>query len=172
MMSANWILYLGLTVLVVALLLRFGPLLWRRIGPRVAMFFGRAYQERLTRQLKKKFPTLAARLDEFDLSGDKREAFEAAARRLPPHEALKLQTEFNKIREQFVSRHPEVMALIAGASDPRGQLKAIDQVMALPDAKRQAIESDLLRFWDQLRSKYPMLMGALEGVFRKRPPQT
>jgi hypothetical protein len=171
-MNAFWILYLGLTLLAIAVILRFGPLLWRRVAPRIALFIGRAYQERLTRQLKKKFPTLAERLNDFDFAGDKREAFEAADRRLPPHEALKMQTEFNKIREQFVSRHPEVLALIGGATDPKTQVKAIDQVMALPEEKRQAIEADLLRAWDQLRSKYPLLMGALEGVFKKRPPQT
>lgn len=143
-------------------------LLRKTIGPRIGRMMGDAYQQRFMRKLKKQYPLLSERLAEFDMGPGKQEAFEHAMRKLPPQEAMKLQAEFNRLRENFIGRHPELNELIAGAQDARGQMKAMDKVMKLPAEKRQAIEKDLLWAWDQLRGRFPKLMGPLEAAFRKK----
>lgn len=143
-------------------------LMRKAIGPRVGQMMGKAYQQRFTKQLKKQYPLLSARLEEYEMGPERQAAFESAMKKLPPQEAMKLQEEFNRLRLNFMARHPELEALIAGAQDPKGQMKAMDTVMKLPADKRAAIEKDLIWAWDQLRGRFPRLMGPLEAAFRKK----
>ncbi|MEB3198861.1 MAG: hypothetical protein VKP62_16845 [Candidatus Sericytochromatia bacterium] len=140
----------------------------KRWGPQAARLMGEAYQQRMLKKLRKSYPLLAARFEEFDVRPERQEALQAAMRRLPPQEGLKLQTEFMRLKENFLARHPEIGELISGAADPRGQAKAFEKAMKLPNDQRQAIEKDLLWAWDQLRGRFPRLMGPLEASVRKR----
>lgn len=143
-------------------------LMRKRLGPYVARMMGQAYQQRMLRQIQKKYPALAARFEEFDVGPDRQEALQAAMRRLPPQEGMKLQVEFMRLKENFMVRHPELESLLGGVGDPRSQMKAFDQAMKLPAEQRDAIEKDLIWAWDQLRGRFPKLMGALEAAVRKR----
>jgi hypothetical protein len=157
---------LGLTLglALAALLLR------KRLGPLFARLMGDAYRQKLERQLKKNYPLLAERFGEFDVSAERQEAIQAAMRRIPPQEGMKLQTEFMRLRENFLARHPELGELFSG-TDPRAQMKAFDRAMKLPADQRAAIEKDLLWAWDQLRGRFPKLLGAIEAAARKREPE-
>lgn len=147
-------------------------LMRKRLAPLFAKVMGDAYRQRMERQLKKKYPLLAERFAEFDMGPDRQEAIQAAMRRIPPQEGLKLQVEFNRLRENFLARHPEVSDLLAaGGADARAQMKAFDRAMKLPDDKRGAIEKDLLWAWDQLRNRFPMMMNSIEAAARKRPAE-
>ena len=140
----------------------------KRLGPHLARMMSQAYQQRMQRQIKKKYPLIAARFEEFDVGPERQEALQAAMRRLPPQEGMKLQVEFMRLKENFMARHPELDALLGGASDGRAQMKAFDKAMKLPAPQREAIEKDLIWAWDQLRVRFPKLMGALEASVRKR----
>lgn len=146
-------------------------LMRKTIGPRIGKLMGNAYQQRFLKQLKKQYPLLSERFADFEMGPERQEAFQLAMRKLPPQEAMKLEAEFNRLRENFMGRHPELNALLAEAQDPRGQMKAMDKVMKLPADQRQAIEKDLLWAWDQLRGRFPKLMGPLEAAFRKKVVQ-
>lgn len=152
---------LGLAVAV--FLLRKTPL-----GPRLGMMFGKAYQQRFMKQIAKQYPLLAERFADYEMGPERQEAFQSAMKRLPPQEAMKLQTEFNRLRENFMARHPELAPLLAEAQTPQGQVKAMEKALKLPAAQREAIEKDLLWAWDQLRGRFPKLMGPLEAAFRKK----
>jgi hypothetical protein len=143
-------------------------LMRKTLGPRIGQMMGKAYQQRFMKQLKKQYPLLSERFAEYEMGPERQEAFQNAMKKLPPQEAMKLQAEFNRLRENFMGRHPELNELITGAQDARGQMKAMDQVMKLPADKRQAIEKDLLWAWDQLRGRFPKLMGPLEAAFRRK----
>ena len=156
-------------VLGVALGLAVAAFLMRRtLGPRVGKLMGNAYQQRFMKQLKKQYPLLSERFAEYEMGPERQAAFETAMKKLPPQEAMKLQEEFNRLRLNFMTRHPEFESLIAGSADAKGQMKAMDAVMKLPADKRAAIEKDLLWAWDQLRGRFPRLMGPLEAAFRKK----
>ncbi|MEB3329455.1 MAG: hypothetical protein VKQ33_09515 [Candidatus Sericytochromatia bacterium] len=158
-----------LTILLGILLgLALAALLFRkRLGPLVARLMGEAYRKKMERQLRKGYPQLADRFSEFDMSADRQEAIQAAMRRIPPQEGLKLQTEFLRLRENFLARHPELDGLFSG-TDPRTQMKAFDSAMKLPAEQRAAIEKDLLWAWDQLRGRFPKLVGLIEAAARRR----
>lgn len=164
----TWMNILTVVLGVVLGLLLAAFFLRKRLGPPLARFMGQAYQQRMMRQIQKKYPVLAARFEEFDVGPERQEALQAAMRRLPPQEGMKLQVEFTRLKENFMARHPEVESLLGGAADPRGQMKAFDKAMKLPAPQREAIEKDLIWAWDQLRGRFPKLMGALEGAVRKR----
>jgi hypothetical protein len=140
----------------------------KTLGPRLAKLFGDAYGARFQKQLKKNYPQLAERFAEFEMGPGSQEAFQAAMTRLPPQEAMKLQTEFQRLQTNFLGRHPELAELWTKAQDPRGQMKAMDAVMKFAPEKRQTIEKDLLWAWDQLRGRFPKLMGPLEAAFKKK----
>lgn len=159
-----WLIILGLLlgIALAAFLAR------KRLGPAFATLFGKAYSQRFQKQLKKNYPQLSERFAEFEMTAGSQDAFQAAMKRLPPQEAMKLQTEFQRLQTNFMGRHPELAALWAQAQDPRGQMKAMDQVMKFPKDKREAIEKDLIWAWDQLRGRFPKLMGPIESAFRKK----
>jgi hypothetical protein len=161
-----------LTILLgITLGLALAALLFRkRLGPLFARMMGDAYRQKLERQLKKNYPLLAERFGEFDVSAERQEAIQAAMRRIPPQEGMKLQTEFLRLRENFLARHPELGELFSG-TDPRAQMKAFDRAMKLPADQRAAIEKDLLWAWDQLRGRFPKLLGTIEAAARKREPE-
>jgi hypothetical protein len=159
---------LALLVLFVALLAILMPRIWQLVGPRFGKFAGEAYQQRFFKQLKKKYPTLAERLDGYEMTPATQDAFQAAIKRLPPQRAMELQLEFNRLRENFMQRHPELEPLFAAGQDPRAQAKAMDAVLKFPDDQRAAIEKDVIWAWDQLRGRYPALMGPLESAFKKK----
>ncbi|MFN3431971.1 MAG: hypothetical protein ACK46X_18730, partial [Candidatus Sericytochromatia bacterium] len=83
-------------------------------------------------------------------------------------EGLKLQAEFNRLRDNFMAKHPEVSPLINAGQDGKAQSQAFNTLMKLPDEKRQALEKDLIWAWDQLRRNSPKAMGQLESAFRKK----
>lgn len=159
---------LGVIVLVLAILL----FVARRYGDRLQKAAVATGQKRLFKRLKKQYPLLAERLEGFSAASGSQEALQAAMRKLPPQEGLKFQNEFNRLRENFVVRHPEVAALaqMDGSADAKAQGQAIDALMKLPEPKRQALEKDLLWAWDQLRAKCPRPMGQFEAVFKKPAP--
>jgi uncharacterized protein YneF (UPF0154 family) len=158
-------------VLGITLGLALAALIFRkRLGPFFARMMGDAYRQKLERQLKKNYPLLAERFAEFDVSAERQEAIQAAMRRIPPQEGMKLQTEFLRLRENFLARHPELGELFSG-TDPRAQMKAFDSAMKLPADQRAAIEKDLLWAWDQLRGRFPKLLGTIEAAARKREPE-
>src|SRR5262245_49464086 len=99
-----WIVLLA----VVAFGVAFGPRLWRLYVPRFGAFAGKAYTDRILKQLKAKYPTVAERMEGFDLGPDSQGSFTAALKRLPPQRAMELQMEFNRLRENFMTRHPEL----------------------------------------------------------------
>lgn len=166
----TWLNVLTVVLGVIAGLAIAAFLLRKTLGPRIAKLMGDAYGKRFQKQLKKNYPLLAERFAEYEMTPGSQEAFQAAMKRLPPQEAMKLQTEFQRLQANFMGRHPELGELMAMAQDPRGQMKAMDQVMKFPADKRQAIEKDLLWAWDQLRGRFPKLMGPLESAFRKKGP--
>ena len=166
-MQRTWILLGVIVCLIVIVVIN-----WRRIaaalGPSVGKMMGEAYMKRFMKQLKQKYPQLAARVQDFEMTPDSQGSFEAAMKRLPPQEAMKLQMEFNRLRDNFMVRHPEVQPLFSAGQDPRAQAKAMDDLLKLPEDKRQALEKDLIWAWDRLRSSFPKLMGPLEAAFRKK----
>lgn len=164
-------LYLIVAVVFVVLIVVAGPRIWRLATPRLGKMAGEAYQKRFLKQLRKKYPLLAERLDAYDMGPASQEAFQTAMHRLPPQEAMKLQAEFNRLRENFMLRHPEIAPMFSSAQDPREQAKLMDQVLKLPDDKRAAIEKDLIWAWDQLRGRFPKLVGPLENTLKKKPVQ-
>lgn len=159
---------IALLALFVALLAILLPRLWQIVGPRFGKFAGEAYQQRFFKQLKTKYPQLAERLDGYEMTPASQEAFQAAIKRLPPQRAMELQVEFNRLRENFMQRHPELEPIFAAGQDPRAQAKAMDAVLKFPEDQRKAIEKDVLWAWDQLRGRYPALMGPLENAFKKK----
>ena len=161
-------LYLIVTVVFVVLAFILGPRIWRLALPRVGKIAGDAYQKRFLKQLRQKYPLLAGRLDAYDTGPASQEAFQAAMHRLPPQEAMKLQAEFNRLRDNFMQRHPEIAPMFSSAQDPREQAKLMDQVLKLPNDKRAAIEKDLIWAWDQLRGRFPKLVGPLENTLKKK----
>lgn len=157
-----------LLLFVVAVLVVMGPRLWHTFGPRFGRFAGEAYQKRMITQLKAKYPKLAERLDGYDLGPASQEAFQGAMKRLPPQKAMELQLEFNRLRENFMARHPELAPVLNAGQDPKEQVKAMNTVMNFPDDQRAAIEKDLLWAWDQLRGRYPALMGPIESALKRK----
>lgn len=156
---------------VVAALIASGPMLWRTFGPTVGRFMGSAYQKRMIDQLKQKYPLVAARLDGFDLGPGSQANIEAAFKRLPPQKAMEFQVAFAEVREKFMARHPELAGVLSAGEDARAQVKAMNQLLKFPDEQRQAIEKDLIWAWDQLRGRFPALMGPLEAALKKKAEQ-
>lgn len=139
------------------------------VQQRFGKMAGEAYQKRFFKQIKKNFPLLAERLEGYEMSPERQAAFQAQMMRLPPQEAMKLQAEFNRLRDNFMTRHPELAPLINAGQDAKAQAKAVDDIMKLPAEKRQAIEKDLLWALDQLRGRFPKLVGPLEATLKKKP---
>lgn len=160
---AVWI--VGAVAILFALLLLVG----RRYGDRLQKMAVASGQKRLFKRLKKQYPLLAARLEGFSVGEGSQEALQAAMRKLNPTEGMKFQAELNRLRENFVGRHPEVepLARMDGTADAKAQGQAIDKLLKLPEPQRQALEKDLLWAWDQLRAKAPRAMGQFEAVFKK-----
>lgn len=166
-----------LTVLAVVLgiliaLVLAAPKLRQVLGPKLTQLAGDAYQKRLLKQVKKKYPLIAERIEGFQMGPETQQTFESTMRKLPPQEAMKLQAEFNRLRDKFVERHPEIAPFMAAGQDAQAQAKAIDALFKLPDAQRTALEKDLLWAWDQLRGRFPKLMGQAESAFRKKDAPT
>lgn len=159
-------------ILVLIVLVLLAPRLFPKVQPKLQQMAMNTYQKRFFKQIKKKFPLLAERLEQFEMSPENQAAFQATMQKLPPQEGMKLQLEFNRLRDKFMERHPEVAPLIAQAQsqDAKAQSKALDQVMKLPDDQRAAIEKDLLWAWDQLRGRFPKMMGQLEAPLKKKTP--
>lgn len=168
-MNHQWITILAVIVTVVALLVILSPQLNRVLGPRMTRMANETMQKRFVKQLRKKFPALADRVSDFEMTPGTQEAFQNALKRLPPQEAQKLQYEFNRLRDNLMSRDPELAPLVTAGADAKAQGKAIDALFKLPDERRQTIEKDVIWAWDQLRGRFPKLMGTLEGAFRKKP---
>ena len=156
------ILVLVMTVVIIATR---NPAVQQRLGKMA----GDVYQKRFLKQLKKNFPLLAEKFADYDMSPERQEAFRNQMMRLPPQEALKLQTEFNRLRDNFMNRHPELAPLFSAGQDAKAQAKAVDAIMKLPADKRQAIEKDVLWALDQLRGRFPKLVGPLESSLKKKP---
>lgn len=159
-------------VLVVLILIMTAVIIATRnpaVQQRLGKMMGEAYQKRFLKQLKKNFPLLAEKFADYDMSPERQAAFQSQMMKLPPQEAMKLQTEFNRIRDNFMQRHPELTPLLSAGQDAKAQAKAIDDVMKLPAEKRQAIEKDLLWALDQLRGRFPKLVGPLEASLKKKP---
>ncbi|MDB5100449.1 MAG: hypothetical protein JWM80_4870 [Cyanobacteria bacterium RYN_339] len=159
---------IALLVLFVTALAIMGPRIWALVGPRFGKFAGEAYQKRFFKQLQKKYPVLAVRIEGFEMGPANQEAFQSAIKRLPPQRAMELQTEFNRLRENFMQRHPELVPVFEAGQDPRAQAKAMDAMLKFPEDKRKAIEKDVIWAWDQLRGRYPAMMGPLEQAFKKK----
>ena len=171
MSTLNWVLTI-ITILLVLLLifLIVAPRVYPALGVKMGQMAGEAYQRRMFKKLRKQFPLLAERLDGYSLSPENQTAFQNAMRKLPPQEAMKLQVEFNRLRDNFMIKHPEIKPLLEAGDDGRAQTKAFDQVMKLPADQRAALEKDLIWAWDQLRSRFPRLMGTLESAYKKKTP--
>ena len=171
MSTLNWVLTILAIVLVLLLLfLIIAPRVYPALGVKMGQMAGDAYQRRLLKKLKKQYPLLAERLEGFSMAPENQDAFQHAMRKLPPQEAMKLQAEFNRLRDNFMTKHPEITPLIEAGQDGRAQAKAFDTVMKLPAEQRAALEKDLIWAWDQLRSRFPRLMGTLESAYKKKTP--
>jgi hypothetical protein len=170
-MNLNTVLVI-ITVLLLAaaLFLILAPRFFPGISVWMTKTAGDAYQKRMFKQIQKKYPLLAERIQGFEMTPASQNAFQNAMKKLPPNEGMKLQTEFNRLRDNFVAKHPEVQPLFAAGDDGRAQGKAFNVLMKLPAEKRQALEKDLLWAWDQLRRNSPKAMGNLESAFRKKTP--
>lgn len=171
-MDQTWLIVLLVVAVLIAAAVVLGPRLGRALAPRMAKAAGEAYQKRLFKRIRKQYPLLAERLAEFELTPGNQEAFQNAIKRLPPQEALKLQAEFNRLRDNFLTRHPEIAPMVNAGQDGRAQAKAMEDLLKLPADRRAALEKDLLWAWDQLRGRFPKLVGGLEAAYRRRnPPQ-
>ena len=144
----------------------------RMIGPRL----GSVYQKQLANQFKSRFPAIYARFSGLNLGPESQGALQSAMMRIPPQEALKLQGEFLKSKEWFLSRHPELESFIGvmTGQDPRAQAKALQDVFKLPNDRRESIEKDLLSAYDRLAGRFPKWINLLEATLRnptgeKRP---
>jgi hypothetical protein len=161
---------LAIVALAIALLVILWPRLKKSFGPQFTKTVGELYQKRFFKQIQKKFPLLGLRLNAFELSPERSEAFQTAMKRLPPQEGMKLQAEFNRLRDNFLVRHPEIAPVLSSGEDGRAQAKALDALMKLPAPQREALDKDLIWAWDQLRGKFPRWMGTLEASFKKKAP--
>lgn len=168
-MTINNIL-LALTIVLVLLLafILLVPRFFPGLNARMGKFAGETYQKRLFKQIQKKYPALWERVQGYELSAESQDAFQNSMKKLPPQEGMKLQAEFNRLRDNFMTKHPEVAPLINAGQDGKAQSQAFNTLMKLPDDKRQALEKDLIWAWDQLRRNSPKAMGQLESAFRKK----
>ncbi len=167
-MATNWtyvaLLLLGMTI---GLILAW-PRLRVTVFPKIGKQLAGAYQARLIKQLRKKYPLLAARVLDFQMSEEAVGGFQAAMKRMPPQEGQKLQLEFLRLRDNLISRNPELGELLAlTQADGKAQMQALDKLMKLPDARRAAIEQDVIWAWDQLRGRFPKWVAMAEAPFRK-----
>ena len=167
-MDQTWLIVLAIVVALLAILVILGPRIGATLGPKMAKAAGEQYQRRFFKRLKKQYPLLGERLDQYELNTANQEAFQHQIKKLPPQEAMKLQAEFNRLRDNFVQRHPEISPMIAAGQDGRAQAKAMEALLKLPADKRQALEKDLIWAWDQLRGRFPKLVGPLEAAYRKK----
>ena len=136
----------------------------RAIGPKL----GSVYQKQLANQFKSRFPDIYARFSSLKLGPDSQAALQSAMMRIPPQEALKLQGEFLKSKEWFLSRHLELESFVAvmTSQDARAQAKALQDVFKLPDDRRKAIEKDLLSAYDRLAGRFPKWINLLEATLK------
>lgn len=136
----------------------------RALGPRI----GSIYQKQLANQFKSRFPDLHARFSGFKLGADSQASLQAAMMRIPPQEAVKLQGEFLKSKDWFLSRHPELESFVGvmTSQDPRAQAKALQEIFKLPDDRRKAIEKDLLSAYDRLAGRFPKWIHLLEATLK------
>jgi hypothetical protein len=153
-----------LVTLAVVLIPRFFP----SVNARLGQLAGTAYQQRMLKQIKKKYPLIAERIEGYEMNAGTQDAFQHAMKKLPPQEGMKLQTEFNRLRDNFLIKHPEVQPLFESGQDGRAQAKAFDDLLKLPEPQRQALEKDLIWAWDHLRKTLPKQVGPLEAAFRKK----
>lgn len=170
-MNLNTILIIITVLLLAAILfLILAPRFFPGVGVWMTKTAGEAYQRRMFKQIKKKYPLLAERIEGFEMTPGSQDAFQNAMKKLPPQEGMKLQNEFNRLRDNFLAKHPEVQPLFAAGDDGKAQGKAFNTLMKLPNEKRQALEKDLLWAWDQLKRNSPKAMNNLEHAFRKKTP--
>ncbi|HEY9765045.1 MAG TPA: hypothetical protein V6C82_01715 [Chroococcales cyanobacterium] len=142
----------------------------KNLWARIAQFLGKSVERRFFAQFKKKYPEIAERFEGYGTpTTEKQESLMAAFKRLPPIEAKKLHDEFQRLKTNFLLRHPEVEGLLGSAQggDAKAQLKAMEALLKLPDDQRKALSKDFLWAWDQLRTRFPRLMGSLEAAYKK-----
>jgi hypothetical protein len=164
----NLLLILTIVLLVATVILILAPRVFPSLNARMTKAAGDAYQRRMFKQIKKNYPLLAEKLEGFEMTPQSQDAFQNAMKKLPPQEGMKLQAEFNRLRDNFLAKHPEVQPLVGAGQDGRAQAKAFNDLMKLPADKRQALEKDLIWAWDQLKRTSPKAMGPLESAFRKK----
>lgn len=157
-----------LVALGVLIILR--PQFIKNLGNRIGMAIGKVMERHFYNQFKKKFPELAEKFAEFGApTQERQECLMNAFKRLPPMEARKLYTEFQRLQANFIQRHPEVESLIntAQTGDPKAQIKAIESLLKLPEDQRKSISKDFIWAWDQLKGRFPSMVGALENAYKK-----
>lgn len=162
----------ALIAMVVALAVYFilRPQAFKMIWTRIGAFLARGVERRYYKRFRKQYPQLAERFAGYGApTPQKQEALMNAFKRLPPMEAKKLHDEFQRLRINFTQRHPEVEDLmnVAQGGKPQDQLKAMEKLLNLPEEKRKSIEKDFLWAWDQLRNRFPSLVGSLESAYKK-----
>jgi hypothetical protein len=142
----------------------------RRNGKFFQTKIGGIFQAQFQKQLEEKYPRLAERLKDYDLSADSQETFQAAARRIAPQEGIKVQTEFNRLKDKFFERHPDLLTTLnqLQTTDPKNQHQTLQGFLKLPDEKRSKIETDVLYAWDELRKRFPVAVAQLEAALKKK----
>ncbi|HBN07313.1 MAG TPA: hypothetical protein DD435_01260 [Cyanobacteria bacterium UBA8530] len=170
--NGNLIVFTVLVALVIALgvFIVLRPQYIKNLWNRIAQFLGKSVERRFFGQFKKKYPEIAERFEGYGTpTTEKQENLMAAFKRLPPIEAKKLHDEFQRLKTNFLVRHPEVEGLLGSAQggDAKAQLKAMEALLKLPDDQRKSLSKDFLWAWDQLRTRFPRLMGSLEAAYKK-----
>ncbi|MBU6428122.1 MAG: hypothetical protein KGR26_03860 [Cyanobacteria bacterium REEB65] len=138
------------------------------IGRKIGPLLGRAYAKQMGLQFKAKFPDLHAKFGSLKLGPESQGALQTAMQRIPPQEALKLQGEFLRSKDWFLSRHTELEPFVSAmaAQDASGQAKALQAIFKLPEAQRKGIETDLLSAYDRLAGRFPKWVNLLEATLK------
>ena len=138
----------------------------RQLSARFMGVMTKAYQKQMANQFKAKFPPLYERFSGFRLGPDSQAALQAAMKRIPPQEGVKLQAEFMRLTDGFLSRHPELTGFVDAlkAQNAQGQAKELQKVMRLKKDPRDAISKDLLWAYDQLGTRFPRWVKTLEAA--------
>lgn len=163
------LLIVAIVLLIVTAVVILAPRFFPGLNTRMTKMAAETYQRRMFKKIQKNYPLLAERLDGYEMSPESQETFQNAMKRLPPQEGMALQLEFNRLRDNFLAKHPEVQPLFASGNDGQAQAKAFDQLMKLPPEQRAKLEKDILWAWDHLRKSHPKQVGPLEAAFRKKP---
>lgn len=142
------------------------PWLMRKLAPILGPRLANRYMKGLRKRFTKAYPLLAARVEGFEFGPQLQPAFETTMRRMPPMEVQKLQLEFMRLKDNLLKRHPELAAFAEAGQNGEAQAKAFEGLLKLPDAKRAALEKDVIWAWDQIKGAFPRIVGPIEACFK------